>query len=136
MKLSQLALSYGFAGIRICPVPMSRGNFRCSRNAGRCGQVFNKDPLVLRLVVEQLIGYPANHGNAESAWTYAELIADVRMCNRVVRRLTNGSVGQAFEAKAWAGVCHAIQQQARGAHLSNPHFAVRIQLSAPLNGVE
>src|ERR1039458_7464886 len=61
---------------------MSRGNFRCSRNAGRCGQVFNKDHLVLRLVVEQLIGYPANHGNAESAWTYAELIADVHMCNR------------------------------------------------------
>ena len=115
---------------------MSRGNLRCSRNARRFAQVFNKDYLVLRLIVEQLVSHGANHGNAESAWAYAQLIADVRVCNWIVLRLSNGSVRQAFEAETRARIRHALQHHARGTHVGNPHFAVGIELSTPVHGVE
>src|SRR4029077_7010900 len=94
-------------------VSQSRGKLRSPRNVGRCSQILDKDNLVLCLVVEQLIGHRAGHGNAESTRADSELIADGHMCDGFLRRLTNGSVGQALEAEAWTRICNAIQQYAR-----------------------
>src|SRR4029077_1276768 len=81
-------------------VSQSPGNLRSPRNVARCSKIFDKDHLVLCLVVEQLIGHRAGHGNAEAARAHSELVADGHMCDGFLRRLTNGSVCQALEAEA------------------------------------
>ena len=59
-----------------------------------------------------LIGHGTSHGDAESAGPNTELIADSHVRYRVVGRLAYGSVGQAFETEARAGVGDAVEQHA------------------------
>src|SRR5215472_4227357 len=92
---------------------VSREGFCRFRNTrGTTTKVFDKNYFVLRLVVDQFIGQSTAHCNPESSWTYTELLADGHMRNRLVRRVTRGSMSQAVETEPSAGVSDAIQQHA------------------------
>src|SRR5262245_13863259 len=89
--------------------PRRRPSFRMTINQLRV-EVFDQDDFILRLVVEQLVSYGADHQQAEAARAQAFSLAFLDVQPGCIGRVFERSVLQALEVEAGAGISDAVEK--------------------------
>src|SRR5262249_3625331 len=99
-------------------------------------EVLHKNHFILSFVVNQFVDLGLGDHDAEAAWAQTLLLSKTHVIQRAAFRMANGGMGQTFEAESRPRIGNAIEQHATGTDAGDPYLAVRIELTAPLNGVE
>ena len=98
-------------------------------------EVFDEDDFVPCFVVNQLVDQRPCDREAKAARTQSFFFSHERVTQRVVVRIVDRRVRDAFEAESLTWIRDPIQHHALGPNIRNPHHPLGIQVTAPFHGV-